>query len=705
MKVKFKILYKVVAIIISIICSTSVFAQNKKLYPKELVQMRANLETLFLKEALNADTVKILYNTLSKKGAWPDIDYTSKQRGHWAVIAHLENLQILCRAYLKSGNPYYHNRTSLDKINLALDYWLKNDFVSPNWWYPQIGIPQALAPILIVMEDELSNEQIETGIKILNKSKIGMGGQNKVWLAGNVMMKSLLLRNVDSVAIAAKTIEKEVKVSTGLGIQPDNSFHEHGSMLQLGNYGLHFLDDMVKWLAILDKTPFQFDKSKISIIRNYVLDGMQWVVYKKSFDIAASGRHLFINEQEIKRNDVIDHFHDLANLDPAYADSYIKATDYKNLVGNKHFWNSDYHVQRTPNYFFTLKMSSSRVGGYESANSENMLGYHLGSGMTLLYQTDDEYKNIFPFWDWKKLPGTTIIQDKAAIPVTNAWGYKIVGDFVGGVTDSKNGIAVLKYTRGGLEANKSWFMFNDQIICLGNGITADTSYNVTTSVNQSYLNGDVIVSSKNVQHKVSGDQSFVNPNWVLHNNIGYYFPDGGNVEVSAKSVTGSWYKVAQRYPDVNEKANIFSLWINHGKKPKDSKYQYVLVPNATEQKMKDLNAKASFNITNEMDKQMVVATDGKLAGIVFYKAGTANIFGGITVDQPCLVMIKNSGNDLEISISEPTHLLNNINLTINGSYKNDIAKVLDGKTLLNIKLPTTDLAGSSLNYKLLKINK
>lgn len=100
-------------------------------------------------------------------------------------------------------------------------------------------------------------------------------------------------------------------------------------------------------------------------------------------------------------------------------------------------------------------MSSSRACGYETVNFENMLGYHLGSGMTFLCQSDKEYLDIFPFWDWKKLPGTTIIQDADSIPVSNAWGYKIESDFVGGLTNGTNGVAVLQYNRGGLKVSIS----------------------------------------------------------------------------------------------------------------------------------------------------------------------------------------------------------------------------------------------------------
>jgi chondroitin AC lyase len=116
---------------------------------------------------------------------------------------------------------------------MALNYWLDNDFQCPNWWYPEIGVPMALAPTLILMEGELSKEQLDRGIKILDRAKIGMTGQNKVWLSGNVLLKSLLLRDEATIRKAASSIQEELKVGLGEGIQPDGSFHPPGRRFSL----------------------------------------------------------------------------------------------------------------------------------------------------------------------------------------------------------------------------------------------------------------------------------------------------------------------------------------------------------------------------------------------------------------------------------------------------------------------------------------
>ena len=101
---------------------------------------------------------------------------------------------------------------------------------------------------------------------------------------------------------------------------------------------------------------------------------------------------------------------------------------------------------------------------------EVITGYYLGDGATYLYQSGKEYKNIFPYWNWKKIPGTTTLQDDEPLPELTASGYRIPSDFVGGVSDGSDGIAVLDYNRLGVDAKKSWFIFNDQIVCLGAGV-------------------------------------------------------------------------------------------------------------------------------------------------------------------------------------------------------------------------------------------
>ena len=245
--------------------------------------------------------------------------------------------------------------------------------MSPNWWHPDIGTPMMIAPVMVLMETELTDEQMDLGYRIMERSK-RKTGQNKVWLAGNVLLTSLLKRDVDTIKLACRSIQEELIVSMKEGVQPDWSYHQHGPQLQFGNYGLSYVNDMIMWISILRNTPYQFDEQKVSILRDYALDGQQWVTWKDQFDISACGRRLFIDSPAQKATVMAAHFTSMERLEPAFADVYKKANQYENLSGHKHFWRSDFQVWRNPDYYISVKMCSERVIGAESCNSENIPG-------------------------------------------------------------------------------------------------------------------------------------------------------------------------------------------------------------------------------------------------------------------------------------------------------------------------------------------
>ncbi len=679
---------------------TAVIYETTKNYPEELQQLHHNVVTYILNDSVNGEHVKELLDAMQADGTWANIDYTSKERGGWPPRDHVANLLEIAKAYQTLGTDFYQQKEVSNKIHLSLDYWLENDLICPNWWYPEIGIPKILNPILLLMEPELLEQQLLKAMPILKRSEIGRTGQNKVWLSGNVLYTSLLERDVEMVKKAAASIKEELVVSNGEGVQVDGSYHQHGPQLQFGNYGLSYVSDMIQWITILRKTPFAFDEDKVSILRNYMLDGQQWVTWKNHYDISASGRQLFPNSIEEKAQGISHSFEKMEELDPQYASQYRTANNYESLSGNKHFWRSDFQVKRSPAYYFSVKMNSNRVIGAESCNSENVKGYYMGDGVTFLYQSGDEYRNIFPFWDWKKIPGTTIQQDDDVLPVLTASGYRIESDFVGGVSNGENGIAAMSYQRKGLSAQKSWFMLDELIVCLGAGINSNAGLTTTTSVNQSYLQGDVIVKSQSNVYKAESKQDLVNPAWVLHDNIGYYFPKGGSLKLEASEIEGAWHWVAMRYPEEIIIADIFKLWIDHGKSPKDASYNYVLVPNASKTKLEEMESQFPFNITNRKDRQEVTSIDGVFGGVVFYERGKSDVLGGIEVDNPCLVLMKRDGDNLELSVSDPTQQLKELNLLIQGEYKGDSTTIENGKTMVKVVLPDGDNKGKTVTVKL-----
>ena len=43
-------------------------------------------------------------------------------------------------------------------IVAALEHWVEKDYVNSNWWYPQIGVPNALAPTLVLMGEAVPGD-------------------------------------------------------------------------------------------------------------------------------------------------------------------------------------------------------------------------------------------------------------------------------------------------------------------------------------------------------------------------------------------------------------------------------------------------------------------------------------------------------------------------------------------------------------------
>ena len=100
----------------------------------------------------------------------------------------------------------------------------------------------------------------------------------------------------------------------------------------------------------------------------------------------------------------------LQNMDGRRAGEFAALAERYNgsgsaFTGSKHFWCSDYTAYHTEKFFISVHMKSKRTLPSECVNEENLLGWHLGDGATMLYQHGDEYEAIFPVWSWTRIPG------------------------------------------------------------------------------------------------------------------------------------------------------------------------------------------------------------------------------------------------------------------------------------------------------------
>lgn len=662
--------------------------------------LAANDDIRIIKERLQIEYLKNIVGSADfvdhqlPDGQWADIDYSNRRPTEWPVLEHLSRLQAMTKAFygLQAKDSLLAHRL-VQGIGSGLRYWCTKAPKSDNWWYNEIGQQKELAPILVLMQAHLSPQTVQQGA---NYFVVGqhqpLENINRVWEYSNCLVRAVLEQNASALTAAIANVQEvlALKKQGEEGIQSDNAYLVHGPQLYNGGYGYSLIDEISFWMCITRQTEFQFSKAALLSMRAFVLDGFKWMLWKGKYDFSVIGR-------EISRSD----FHNgrdfpqimrrLMLLDPIYA------KEYKKMIGtggtspvtlfssNKMFYTADYMVLMTDRFHFSVKMCSSRTVGTESLNGENSQGYWLPFGANCLMRSGLEYDSIFPLWDWTLVPGITA--PKALYPFV----YQTQkSDFVGGVSNGKSGVAVMELAdKSSTSAKKSWFLFEDEIIALGSGVSSRQTAELSSSIEQCRLKGPVWVNGQAIP--CSKDTLLEKVRTLYHDSVAYFFPFSTPLSLSTTVRSGSWSEIGASKSSQLHSDPLFSLRIPHGIEPKDAIYSYVIKPAVSREETALFLKKNSVQIIRN-DTAMQAVRDGEkqLTGIVFYKAGEL-VFQEqykLQSNQPCVLLINMQNNTFEISVADPTQKLKNILLTL--YKKNLLYKVLD------IDFPKGDRHGASV---------
>ncbi|RZJ89367.1 MAG: hypothetical protein EOO20_11185, partial [Chryseobacterium sp.] len=564
------------------------------------------------KELGIAEVNQLMASFNQETGKWNDLNYDDRRESAWDPKIHTERILLLTSLYSNRQSKYYKQQELNKILHRSLKFWFDAKLTCKNWWYNEIGVPKTLGPVFIMLRDELSADEIKKGVLVLNRSTIKMTGQNKVWLAGNVLFKAILVNDEGLAKLARDTIFSELKISGAEGIQSDYSFHQHGPQQQFGNYGLSFVNTLSFWARVCAGTPLKVDNERLALLSDLMLQGYSWITWKGYFDINSFGRHFFKGVDKSKALATAYSMLDMTFVDPVHANQYksfISRNYSRNfspqLNGTKHFWRSDMTVHRSANWFATLKMSSDRVQATEAINKENLKGYFIGDGNYFLNVLGDEYEGIFPYWNWKKLPGVTNFQTEAPLKVLGYSGYRNKGDFSGGVVSGKNGITAFKLNRDSLTGNKAYFWLNEKLICLGAEIASDLNFPVFTTINQVNSKGPVYFYDGGVKELKDTSYHSKMIKWAYHDKIGYYNLQPSDISISSKNQTGSWGDIAFVYD--REKpvtGKVFTMEVKHDLISSDASYAYAIVPNVNIEGFKTF--KPDFTIIQNDKKAQVV---------------------------------------------------------------------------------------------------
>jgi chondroitin AC lyase len=674
---------------------------------QRIVAFQAEMRGLALKQnfppPVQEAEVQGWIKTLGSDGSWPDIDYASQARSGWPTMEHLRRLSIMASIFAGTkidGHPDAGLRATVTKV---FDFWLNHTPHSANWWHNEIGAPNILTDTMLVLEDTLTADEKAKGLKLTDESadlnrtgKNKMTGQNLVWCAAIAFKNALLMNDTAGAKQERDIIASELRETTAEGLQYDQSFHQHGSQFQMGNYGLSFMVTISNFAWFWRGTSFELDEEKLSHLRRFMLEGETLVVTNKAMDISSCGRQLTPHSPLFKGSAVIRQLGLMAKVDEAHASDYLTAIAQDSaatgcgdpaLPGgrlDKLFYRSDYLVHRRPDFFASVKLNSKRVQGGENTNQENQLGRFLADGALFVYHDGSEYADIFPVWDWRKIPGVTCAsQGKNLIPAE-----KMDTDFAGAVSDGTYGAAGLDYNRDGVTGRKSWFFLDHEIVCLGAGLTARDNSTLTTDIEQCLLKGDVIAGKIGKpgavqpasRHEASGT------NWVWHNGRGYVLPGKQNIVLGGATQSGSWHDVLISGNSAPISKDVFSLWIDHGVRPPAAGYVYMILPVSTKEETAAwAGAPLDTVLSNTPGVQAIENARLKLAMAVFFQPGRITCqLGTMTVDAPCALILNEDAAHPRVTVADPSQLGTTVHVTLGGKS-------------ITVNLPQLEEAGKSIS--------
>lgn len=609
-----------------------------------------------------------LLKQMTSEGKWPSIDYGCYFRTNWEPADHLQRIKKIAMAYTCPASSLYGNQVLYRAIDRALRYWNDKSPTSYNWWYNQISAPKVMADILALMEageTKLSQSVIKGLMEQMERSDPRKWtGANKMDIAIHHLTRGCALRNDSIVSANVGEIFEPIRITDGEGIREDLSYQQHGPQIYIGGYGTVFVDNITKIAGLFTGTKYAMSNEQQELFSRFVRDTYLNAFRACYLDFSVTGRG-------VSRQNTLDYSNNLTFLqkmkvlDPANASQYeaaykrfsSKNASYERSDRNKMYYCSDYMLQNRRNYDFSVRTSSVRTNKTESGNGENLYGTYMSEGATCIRVDGNEYQNIFPVWEWDKIPGTTV--PAGEVKNTADWGKPGTSTFTGGVSDGKYGAMTYDMNNYGVKARKAWFFFDNEVVCLGAGIESSADKEITTSINQCLLTGDVYASDGTQIMKIAPGNRQINDKtgWVWHNKVAYFFPEKGNIALKNGIQKGNWAKINFNQSDKEIALPVFNLWLTHGTKPQNAGYAYIVVPGiAGPEAASRYNPQEVKIESNTAELQAVSSSALDMVEAIFYTPGALNC-GNMKVqaDKPCAVLIKGiSTASPEIIITDPS---------------------------------------------------
>ena len=642
-----------------------------------------------------------------------------------AISSQYLRLSAMALAWATPGQRLYRRPALLRHVIGALEWLDEHEFnahvvESGNWYDFEIGAPRCLVDTLVLLDDEVprsrrrrllspvrtfdSNPDV---IDVETDQAQAATGSNRTDKAMVELYAGILLEDARAITTAAAALQSVFRpVTEGDGFYADGSFVFHGFFPYTGNYGQLFLADVADAFHLLSDTCWDLGARRRATAARWARESFAPLIYRGGMMDMVRGRLISYSSSpshavghraitamlrlsqtisdkdatllraQIKRwwaEDTSRSFTDGLSLDLIGEAKRIREDRAIAAAAppsqSKVFASMDRVVHLRPRFGVGIAMHSTRIQNYECINGNNLEGWHTGDGMLYLHdsdllQFDDDF---WPTVDPQRLPGTTVIA--GAKPPGGTFGRSAA---VGGTSLEQYSAVMMQLNvlQGRLQAKKSWFLLDDEVVALGADIRCTVAgKRVATIVDNRKLKSSrtpALVRRRGA-HWATLPASATTPP------IGYLFPDGTAFRSRRAARTGSWNDIDAAAPNKPLTATYQTIQIDHGVMPRHARYAYVLLPgrDAADTEAYALRPAVRVLANSARGQAILHKALGITAANIWVPGATV---AGITADAPCAVIVRRVSDRLLIAVSDPTQVrARTIHLTIDGPVGKPLA--------------------------------
>lgn len=535
------------------------------------------------------------------------------------------------------------------------------------------------------------------------EKRISTGG-NRLDTSIISFMRGVLMQDAEQVFDGlTAAVEVGEWVKDGDGFYRDGSFVQHGNVAYNGTYASVLFDGLGQMLYLINGTGLTMNDPRLDNVYQSIVNGYSYLFINGGITDAVNGRAISRDKSSdiTRANSLIT---TLTLLSEGKSEKYqgaVKAL-IKKVVKDNNLSNfvkeeenlvvkgllekimQDAAIQ-TPNVLGTkvfgamdravglndkggkvvLSMHSNRIANFETMNGENQKGWYTGEGMSYIYGKDSaQFTEFWPTADMYHLPGVTNSQT----PIKEKAGERRPRPFVtptafaGGVSNGEMafvGMDLLSWNRL-TQAKKSWLMVDGVTLALGSNIQSQDGDVHTTIDNRILKAAKVLVNGLEVKdNQLIADPAKVAINFkgnMKGENIGYRVIKGPALHLDFTQNQGTWKAIGGKDDKAINK-DYFVAYFDHGYKPWNGEYAYVVMPMFTPSEVNAFDT-SRFEIV-QMDDKAHIVKDLKTntTAMHFFDEGKGK-FDDVKVLSAMSILKQDKGDTVELYVADPAQLQN-----------------------------------------------